>query len=365
MTNSYLSRYRDKELSLAIAKQISDKASDLRKIKIMHFCGTHEYTVSYYGLRSLIPRNIELIPGPGCPVCVAAVRDIDEAIWLAENKNVTLTTFGDMVRVPASNKSLWEAKSWGADVRVVYSPHDAVKIAEDSPEKQVVFFAVGFETTAPAVAYEILKSRRRNLSFLTSLRLTPPIMKHLLESGDIEINGIIAPGHVSTVIGYEPWKFAVNYNVPIVVAGFEPVDVLMAILMIVNQIRRGEVKLENEYKRSVTEKGNIKAKEIMGKVFEETETTWRGIGKVPFSGYKIREEYSYLDSRRKHEIKVETMVEEMPRGCICDKVVLGKAYPTQCPLFNRKCTPKRPIGPCMVSIEGTCHIWYRFGKQLV
>ncbi len=343
---------------------ITAKAQTLEKTKIMHFCGTHEYTISYFGLRSLMPENIELVAGPGCPVCVAAIEDVEEAIQLAENENIILTTFGDMVRVPALNKSLWEVKSEGFDVKVVYSPHDALKLAEKNPDKEVVFFAVGFETTAPAVAYEIIKAKEENFSILTSLRLTPPVMKYLLESGDVEIRGIIAPGHVSTVIGFEPWNFVSEYGVSVVVAGFEPVDVLLAILMIVNQVSEGEAKLENEYKRSVEREGNIKAKEIIKNAFEVTETIWRGIGRIPSSGFKIKERYSYRDARVKYSIKKEIKKTSMPKGCICDKVVLGKAYPTQCHLFKRKCTPRNPVGPCMVSTEGTCYIWFKFGKQL-
>ncbi len=355
-------RFRDKDLAVKVTKKINEVNPGFH-IKIMHFCGTHEYTVSSYGIRSMLPNNVELVSGPGCPVCVASTHDIDSAIKLAEEREVVIATFGDIVRVPSTRKSLWQVKAEGSDVRVVYSPIDAVRIAEQDREREVVFFAVGFETTAPAVAYSILKNNLTNFAVLTSLRLTPPILRYLLEERKARIDGIIAPGHVSTIIGSKPWQFVAEKNIPVVVAGFEPLDVLLGIYLIIKQIRTGEARLENEYVRSVKPNGNERALRIIEEVFCVDECDWRGIGVVPRSSYQIKGKYSYLDAISKYGLKRKTGGSEMPPGCSCDKVVLGEIYPDQCPLFKRKCKPESPLGPCMVSLEGTCFIWYKFGER--
>jgi hydrogenase expression/formation protein HypD len=283
--------------------------------------------------------------------------EIDEAIKLALEKNVTVATFGDLVRVPASEMSLQEAKARGGDVRVVYSVIDAVTMAEKEPSRDFVFFAVGFETTVPSTAVEVLKKPPGNLSFLVSHRLIPPAMELLLGVGDLHIDGFIAPGHVSAIIGMQPYEiFPRAYRMPTVVAGFEPLDVLFAVSMLLQQIKKKEAKLENEYNRVVSWNGNVKAQKLIDQVFDVVSGNWRGLGNVPVSALALKKEYSEYDARQKYNVKIERSTDLSP-GCLCHLVMIGKIKPSECSLFMKQCTPQTPRGACMVSMEGTCRIW--------
>jgi len=351
-------RFRDPKLAERLRNKISKLSREKEKIKICHVCGTHEWTITHYGLRELLPENVEVIAGPGCPVCITPASEIDEAIKLA-SRGITITCFGDVIRVPGSTKSLLDVKAEGADVKVVYSVSDAVKLAKDEPEKEFVFFAVGFETTAPSTATEILANPPRNLSFLVSHRLIPPAMKLLVEMEELSLNGFIAPGHVSTIIGLKPYEiFPSNYHMPVVVAGFEPLDVLFAVYMILKQISEGKARLENEYTRAVRWEGNIKAQKIMNRAFDVIDGQWRGLGSIESSKFILKDEYSMFDAHLKYDLKIEKGIDLRP-GCKCHLVIIGKIKPTECPLFMKACTPRKPIGACMVSNEGTCRIWAR------
>jgi hydrogenase expression/formation protein HypD len=321
---------------------------------ICHVCGTHEWTISHAGLRALLPENVNLIAGPGCPVCIVPAKEIDEAIWLSMN-GATVFTFGDMYRVPGSTLSLEDAKSRGGEVMVVYSVKDALKIAAKNPAKQYVFFAVGFETTTPMNAVEA-ENCPENLSFLVSHRLIPPALDLLASMDDFNLDGIIAPGHVSTIIGMKPYQKYPQMGVPTVIAGFEPLDVLMSVHMILKQLQRKESKLENEYSRAVSFEGNVKAQEVVARVFDTVDGAWRGLGTIPDSALRLREEYYAQDARLRYEIEVGPGRDVYP-GCKCPQVILGMIFPDKCPLFMTGCTPEKPKGACMVSREGTCRIW--------
>ncbi|MEM2263011.1 MAG: hydrogenase formation protein HypD [Candidatus Bathyarchaeia archaeon] len=349
-------RFRNPDLAKRVAEKIRETAPKKDVIKICHVCGTHEWTITHYGLRSLLPSTVEVIAGPGCPVCVTPASEVDKAVALAL-KGVVVACFGDALRVPGSEKSLLDARAEGADVRVVYSAMDAVHMAEKEPDKEFVFFAIGFETTAPSTALEVLRKPPRNLSFLVSHRLIPPAMELLLGIGDLNIDGFIAPGHVSTVIGLKAYEvFPKAYRMPTVVAGFEPLDVLFAIYMILKQIKEGTARLENEYVRAVSWEGNIKAQEIMQRAFDTVDGQWRGLGELPSSTLKLKEEHAAFDAREKFGIRI-TSGRDIPPGCQCHLIMIGKIRPTECPLFMKACTPQKPVGACMVGIEGTCRIW--------
>ena len=349
-------KFRNPDLAKRVVEKIFEVAPKDGTVKICHVCGTHEWTITHFGIRSLLPSNVEVIAGPGCPVCVTPASEIDEAVQLAL-KGVVVTCFGDVLRVPGSQMSLLDAKAEGADVRVVYSAADAVKMAEKEQNKEFAFFAIGFETTAPSTAIEVLKKPPKNLSFLVSHRLIPPAMELLLGIGDLHIDGFIAPGHVSTIIGLKPYEvFPKAYRMPTVVAGFEPLDVLFAVYMILKQLKDGEARLENEYTRAVSWEGNLKAQELMRQAFEVMDGEWRGLGKLPASAFRLKKEYAAYDAREKFRVKVEHG-RDLPPGCQCHLVMIGKIKPTECPLYMKTCTPQRPVGACMVSMEGTCRIW--------
>ncbi len=353
-----LAGFRDPVLAKRVVEQIR-KIAPSYPVKICHVCGTHEWTISHYGLRSLLPESVDVIAGPGCPVCIIPAAEIDEAIKLALEKNVTVATFGDLVRVPASDMSLQDARAQGGDVRIVYSVIDAVKMAEKESNRDFAFFAVGFETTAPSTAVEVLKKPPANLSFLVSHRLIPPAMELLLGVGDLHIDGFIAPGHVSTIIGMKPYElFPRAYHMPTVVAGFEPLDVLFAISMLLQQIKNREAKLENEYSRVVAWNGNVKAQTLISQAFDVVDGGWRGLGKVPASALAFKEAYRNYDARGKYNVKVSGSRDLLP-GCLCHLVMIGKIKPPECSLYMKACTPQTPKGACMVSMEGTCRIWAR------
>jgi hydrogenase expression/formation protein HypD len=349
-------RFRNPELAKKVAQKIAVLAKKTDKLKICHVCGTHEWTITHFGLRSLLPANVEVIAGPGCPVCIVPAAEIDEAVQLAQ-KGVVLTCFGDVLRVPGSQMSLLEAKAQGADVRVVYAVSDAIEMAHREPQKQFVFSAVGFETTAPITALEVLGDLPENFSFLVSHRVIPPAMELLLGVEGLEIGGFIAPGHVSAIIGLKPYeRFPKVYHMPTVVAGFEPVDVLMAVYMILKQHVEGVALLENEYPRVVKPEGNPKALALMEKAFTVTAGNWRGIGRLENSALQLRSSLRAFDAREKFNIHIE-QGKDSQSGCQCHLVIIGKIKPNQCPLFLKACNPAKPVGACMVSSEGTCRVW--------
>jgi len=356
----FVKSFRDSKMAKDVCRLIRDLAGD-RHIRIVHICGTHEDTITKYGLRSLLPKNVEVLMGPGCPVCTVPPNRIDFAIRLAES-GVTVTTFGDMVHVPAGLGSLADAKARGADIRIVYGIHDAIKIAEGL-DNEVVHFAVGFETTAPTVASELIAGPPENLSVYSTHLLIPPAMIHLLEAGEAPIDGFIDPGHVSTIIGVRGYgEVEARYRVPQVIAGFEPLDILFAVAMILRQIDEGRGEIENEYSRAVREEGNTRAVEMMGEAFEVVDTAWRGIGTIPRSGLAVRPRFQDHDASVRFEIETEESY-AMPPGCRCGEVLRALIYPWECPLFNTACTPESPVGPCMVSREGSCYIAAKYGVE--
>jgi hydrogenase expression/formation protein HypD len=348
--------YRDPELARRMAEKIADLTPKTGVVKICHVCGTHEWTISHFGIRSLLPKNIEVIAGPGCPVCILPASEVDDAIALAK-KGIVVTCFGDVLRVPGSHGSLLDAKADGADVRIVYSTSDAVKMAQEGPHKEFVFFAVGFETTAPSTAIEVERKAASNLSFLISHRIVPPAMELLAKMDDLELDGFIAPGHVSTIIGVKPYAvFPEKYGLPTVVAGFEPLDLLFSVYMIMKQLSEGKPRLENEYTRGVQWEGNVKAQRLISEAFDVVDGKWRGLGVIPKSTLALKEQYQSCDALRRHDVTLQDGVDSQP-GCRCHLVVIGKIKPDSCSLFLKACTPQNPVGACMVSMEGTCRVW--------
>ncbi|MCP8308259.1 MAG: hydrogenase formation protein HypD [archaeon] len=355
--------YRDKELISKLAELIRREASN-GIYKFMHVCGTHEDTITKHGLRAILPSNIDVVAGPGCPVCVTHPERIELALKLLEERsNVTLTTFGDMYRVPSRyGRSFSHAKAKGFDVKVVYSISDAIKMAKDNGDKEVVHFAVGFETTAPSTASSLLQDPPKNFSIISAHLAVPPVLDHLLASGEITVQGLILPGHVSTIIGFKAYEFLIDrYKVPQVVAGFEPLDVIVALRMLLRQVKEGEIRVENEYGRVVKSDGNLKAKKLMNEVFKLENTKWRGLGKVPNSGLQLKPEFEQFDAVKKFDIEPPEITKDIESGCRCSDVIKGLVNPQECRLFGRVCTPYDPRGPCMVSIEGTCAIAYKYG----
>ena len=356
----FVEGFRDGETARRVCRLIGE-LSEGRRFRIVHVCGTHEDAITKYGLRSLLPRNVEVLMGPGCPVCTVPPNRIDYMIRLAE-AGMTVTTFGDMMRVPAGRGSLSDAKSRGADVRVVYSIHDAVGLAEKT-KKEVVHFAVGFETTAPTTASELLADPPENFSVYSAHLLIPPAMIHLLEAGETKVDGFINPGHVSAIIGEDGYaEVARRYRVPQVIAGFEPLDVLFAVVTILRQTKEGRGELENAYRRVVKTKGNPNALRMMDKVFSAEDAPWRGIGTIPRSGLRLKPEFEGHDA----SLRLEGEAEEdysMPAGCRCGEVLRAVIYPWECPAFNRDCDPEHPIGPCMVSHEGSCFLAAKYGVE--
>jgi hydrogenase expression/formation protein HypD len=340
-------------------------------MRVMNVCGGHERVITMGGLRGVIPSTIELIPGPGCPVCVCPEEDIYQAIQLGLCKDVILVAFGDMLRVPihAAKKdirSLEQAKAAGADIRPIASPLEAVRIAKDNPQKQVVFFAAGFETTAAPVAAMLLEFQPDNLSVLLSARLTWPVVAALLHEGDVGFNALIAPGHVATVMGADEWRFVVeDYHLPCAVAGFEPRSLLAALYAVVCQHRDHAPHLENCYPELVSDAGNCLAQQQMRDAFAVVDANWRGIGVIPQSGVQLSSRFAAMDARLRFAERLTPWSREggMPPGCDCAKVILGKIYPNQCRLYGTACTPRDPVGPCMVSDEGACRIWWSGGTR--
>lgn len=358
----YISEFRDSEKTKRLLKAI--RHASRKTVNFMEVCGTHTVAVSRFGLRSALPGNITLLSGPGCPVCVTANADIDIAIALALKTDVIFTTFGDMMKVPGSYSSLAKEKSTGSDIRVCYSTLDALQIAEGNREKKVVFFGVGFETTTPTIALSLIEAKRRGLKnyfVFSAHKLVPPAMKALLDLGEVKLDGFICPGHVSTIIGTKPYEFIPrDYGISCVITGFEPVDILQCVLMLVKQAEEGVAKVENEYSRSVRAEGNQIALQAMDKVFEVSDSNWRGIGVIPGTGLKLRASYQDFDAAQLIDLSQMPPSKE-PAGCQCGEILRGVKFPYQCGLFGRTCTPEEPVGPCMVSSEGACAAYFRYG----
>ncbi|MGB6370029.1 MAG: hydrogenase formation protein HypD [Atribacterota bacterium] len=355
----YVDEYRNKEIAQKILRQI--KSISNKKINLMEVCGTHTVAIFRNGIRKILPSNINLISGPGCPVCVTPVSYIDEIIALSRGEDFIITTFGDMMRVPGSTSTLEKEKTDGADIRIVYSTLDALNIAQDNSSKEVVFMGVGFETTSPTIASAVLKSQNEkinNFSILSVAKIMPPAMKALLEGKEVNIDGFICPGHVSAIIGSKPYNFiTTQYKVPCVICGFEPLDILQSIYMMVKQIEDGRAEVEIQYERAVKPEGNKIALDKIDEVFKVVDSNWRGIGNIPLSGLEIKDKYEQFNAR-KFAVEIEETKES--RGCRCGEVLRGVITPNECPLFREACTPENPQGACMVSTEGTCAAYYKY-----
>lgn len=342
-----------------IIDHIHSLTPDNRKIRIMNVCGSHEHTIAFSGMRSMMPENLELIPGPGCPVCVCPESDIIHAIELSRRDEVILVTYGDMLRVPSKKGSI---RTSGKNFKMIASPLEAVICAKAKPSSKVIFFSIGFETTTAPTAAILETGIPNNLFILSSHRLTPTIMEILVKDQEIGIDGFIAPGHVSAIVGSNAWNvFSKKYGIPTVVAGFEADNLMTGILEILNQLKNGRVQTGNVYNHVVKSQGNVQAQKIMDKFFYVADANWRGIGCIPASGLELREEFSHLNA--KTEFNLEEIKESKIPGCICGKVILGKAYPADCKLFKKQCNPRNPQGPCMVSMEGACNIWARTSRK--
>ena len=363
MTFDIYKPFRDPAAARTLAEAI--RARSTRPTRLMEFCGGHTHAILRFGIPSLLPPTVELRSGPGCPVCVTSAGDLDRAIALAQVPGVILTTFGDMIRVPGSCASLAQAKAGGADVRVVYSPLDALRIARENPTRPVIFLGVGFETTAPMVASAVLAAEAEGLTNFTVFsthKLTPPATRAILAAGEVALDGIIGPGHVSAVIGADAWRFLPDdYGIPVAISGFEPLDMLQAVLALVEMVEEGHADVTNAYARGVRPEGNPAAQQAMEKVFEVADAEWRGFGTVPASGLQVREEYARFDAARAFPVEVAPAKE--PPGCRCGEVLRGVLLPPECALFAKVCTPQNPIGPCMVSAEGACAAYYQYGER--
>jgi hydrogenase expression/formation protein HypD len=357
----YIDEYRDKEIVVQIIDKIRSLTS--REISLMEVCGGHTWAIQKFGIPSLLPPNIKLLSGPGCPVCVTSRAYIDKAIAYCRLEDVIITTYGDLIRVPGSTSTLNKEKSKGADIRIVYSILDALQTARENPSKRIIFLAIGFETTAPSSAIGIINAtneRLDNFYLLSSHKIMPPAMDALIEEG-VPIDGYIAPGHVSTITGSHIFDhIPEKYNVGCVISGFEPLDILQSIYMLVKQIKDNKFKVEIQYKRVVKREGNIKAQNIMNEVFGLRDDWWRGLGILEKSGLGINRRYSINDAEKNIQVDVEETVED--KGCICGDILKGVKTPDQCALFGKKCTTSNPVGACMVSNEGACNAYYRFTK---
>lgn len=356
----YLTEFRSPEIVEALLTEIRQVVKG--NWKIMEVCGGQTHSLVKNGILNMLPENIQMIHGPGCPVCVTPVNLIDKAVFVALERDVILCSYGDMIRVPGSEMSLLEAKAKGADIRILYSPLEAVKIAKENPSREVVFFAVGFETTAPANALSVIHAHRqslKNYSILTSHVLVPPAMEAIMSDEDCRVDAFLGAGHVCTIMGIsEYYPLVEKYKIPIVITGFEPVDLLEGILMATRQLENKEFKLENQYTRVVKSEGNKEAINVIDTVFKVTDRDWRGIGNIPFSGYAVKEEYSLYDASKKFDITLRGAKEDPT--CLSGDVMKGKIKPNECPNFGKKCTPVKPLGAPMVSSEGACAAYYHF-----
>ncbi|MFW5708784.1 MAG: hydrogenase formation protein HypD [Chloroflexota bacterium] len=359
----YLDEYRDGKVTRQLLEHVRRIVT--RSWTLMEVCGGQTHSILKSGLDTLLPSEIQLIHGPGCPVCVTPLELIDRAVRIAAYPNVIFTSYGDMLRVPGSEQDLFSVKAAGGDVRLVYSPLDAVKLAQENPHKEVVFFAVGFETTAPANAMSVFQAKRlglTNYSILVSHVTVPPILAALLEADDVTVDGFLAPGHVNAVMGYWEYESLVEkYAAPIVVTGFEPVDLAHGILKAVQQLEDGRAEVENAYERAVSREGNVAGQRLVNEVFEMTDRKWRGIGVIPMSGYRLRAPYQAFDAEVRFPNVATIMTDESPL-CISGEILKGVNKPIDCSAFGRECTPQTPLGATMVSSEGACAAYYRYGR---
>jgi len=359
MALKHAQEYRDADIARHLAAQI--RARSRKPVRLMEVCGTHTVSIFRSGLRSLLPGTVTLISGPGCPVCVTPISYIDEIIALSRKEDFIITTFGDMMRVPGSTSTLEKEKTDGAYIRIVYSTLDALKIAQDNSSKEVVFMGVGFETTSPTIASAVLRAQKdeiNNFSVLSVAKIIPPAMKALLEGKEVNIDGFICPGHVSAVIGSKPYTFiSSQYKVPCVICGFEPLDILQSIYMLVKQIEDGRAEVKIQYERAVKPEGNKIALNKINEVFKVVDSDWRGIGNISLSGLEIQDKYKQFNAR-KFEVEIEETRE--PKGCRCGEVLRGVITPSECSLFRKVCSPENPQGACMVSTEGTCAAYYKY-----
>jgi hydrogenase expression/formation protein HypD len=359
----FIDEYRDADTGKKLVERI--RRLSTRHIRLMEFCGGHTVAIMRNGLRQILPENIEMLSGPGCPVCVTANSDLDHILALSTLPDVIIATFGDMIKVSGSYSSLQKSRCEGADIRIVYSVHDALQIAENNLDKSVIFAGVGFETTSPTIAASLLEARAKsikNFYVLPLLKICPPVMKAVLDLGEIKLDGIIGPGHVSTIIGTRQYEFIPrDYGIAFVISGFETLDILYTIERLVEQIEEGKPEVEIGYRRGVKEEGNKKALEIIHRVFEVTGADWRGLGEITMSGLKIRDEFERFDASKCFDVELPPLREA--KGCICGEILRGIKTPRNCPLFRKVCTPENPIGPCMVSSEGTCAAYYAYGPE--
>jgi hydrogenase expression/formation protein HypD len=365
----YIDEFRDREKATVLTKEIEGLVASMplakeRPIHIMEVCGGHTHSIFRYGVEGMLPKEVELVHGPGCPVCVLPMGRVDDCVAIAEQPGVIFTTFGDAMRVPGSRKSLLQAKADGADIRMVYSPMDALEIARKNPEREVVFFGLGFETTMPSTALTVLQAEAEgigNFSVFCNHITIVPTLKAILESPDLNLDGFLGPGHVSMVIGTAPYEFIARfYKKPMVVAGFEPLDVLQSIWMVLKQIKEGRADIENQYLRVVPDEGNQAALDAVARVYELRDFfEWRGLGSIDHSGVKLRAEYARFDAEEKFALPNLTV--EDPKSCQCGEVLKGLIKPWQCKLFGTACTPETPLGALMVSSEGSCSAYYQYG----
>jgi hydrogenase expression/formation protein HypD len=367
----YVDEFRDPIKAKIVLKGIREQVRQIkiapdRPLHLMEVCGGHTHTIFRYGIKQMLPEEIELVHGPGCPVCVLPMGRVDDCVALAEHPEVIFTTFGDAIRVPGSKKSLLQARAEGADVRMVYSPLDALDLARQNPNKEVVFFGLGFETTMPSTALTVLQAEKegvKNFSLFCNHITIIPTVKAILDSPDLQLDGFIGPGHVSMIIGTEPYQFiADDYHKPLVIAGFEPLDILQSVWMVLNQLAEGRHEIENQYQRIVPKEGNKTALDAVARVFELREFfEWRGLGSIDHSGVRVREEYAWFDAERKFSIPNLKIAD--PKACQCGEVLKGIIKPRECKVFGTSCTPETPLGALMVSSEGACAAYYAYGRR--
>lgn len=357
-----LEHFRDKKIAERLMAEIKGKLP--KELRIMEVCGTHTMAISQYGIRRTVPIQLKFLSGPGCPVCVTPTKMIDLAIEIGKRKGVVILTFGDMMRVPGTRSTLEKERAKGSDIRVVYSPFDGLQIARELKERLIVFIGVGFETTSPIIAATVKKAYEEgveNFCVLPCFKLIPPAIRAILSSGEVKIDGFILPGHVSTIIGSEGYRFiAEEYSIPCVIAGFEPIDILHAVLLILNQITN-HPKVEIGYRRSVKPEGNRVAQETLWEVFSPCDSEWRGLGEIQGSGLRFNEPYHQFDALTRIPIELTESID--PEGCICGEILKGKKLPSECSLFGNRCSPSNPVGPCMVSSEGACAAYYKYDRK--
>ena len=364
-----LSREEQRKLAGELVERIGELADRTgRHLRFMEVCGTHTVSIFRAGIRQLLPEQVELVSGPGCPVCVTPDEYMDKAIAYARREDVIITTFGDMLKVPGTESSLSEAKAAGADIRIVYSPLDSLQVAQENPDKKVIFLAVGFETTAPTAAATVLAAEQaglKNLYMLSAQKLVPPALRLLIDDPEVLVDGFILPGHVSVVTGTEVFRFLeTEYHIPGVVTGFEPLQILRSLYRLTKQVAAGEAKVENEYGSVVKPQGSPTSMAVTSKVYEPVAAKWRGIGEIPASGLKMRETYKAYDIEEVLPLPAGQLPAPKKTGCRCGEVLKGIVTPHDCPLFGKACVPTHAIGPCMVSVEGVCAAWYKYGKGI-